>query len=191
MRGGAGGSTFLTSSWVMPTLLCWGPRSEEQGLKGNGVNCGLKHASQLWSVVPLVGQSTVSVLVWLPHISHLGVFIPEPLRGMTGATIVILVNGIRIYRQFAPPCDLLSWNKMTGRTSFNLSKLRFSTDFLGFETCKRNTEISVPNLRFTELLVKNNIVVALQMNALHWILFDLWGLRKSLTYPTFSWLIMH
>lgn len=47
---------------------------------------------------------------------------------------------------------------------------------------KRMTEISVPNLHFTKFLVKNTIVIALQIIALHWILFGLWGLRKNWTY---------
>lgn len=53
---------------------------------------------------------------------------------------------------------------------------------LAFDMWKRMTEISVPNLHFTKFLVKNTIVIALQIIALHWILFGLWGLRKNWTY---------
>lgn len=48
---------------------------------------------------------------------------------------------------------------MIGCISFNLLKLYFLIDFFGFETGKRNIEISVLNLRFIEFLVKNSIVV--------------------------------
>lgn len=71
---------------------------------------------------------------------------------------------------------------MPGHSGFNYQIDICQWITLAFEMWKRMTEIRVPSLHFTKFLVKNTIVIALQIIALHWILFDLWGLRKNWTY---------
>ena len=86
------------------------------------------------------------------------------------------------YHWDGPSVCSVVWCNTPGHSSFNYQIDIFQWITLAFEMWERMTEISVPNLHFTKFLIKNTIVIALQIIAPHWILSGLWGLRKNWTY---------